>query len=131
MDCNYKDGIIRDGRSIGSGSILGNVKGGLIRKGNSSSLGSGSIVGNVKDGLIREGSSSSLGSGSIIGNIKNGDVYKGSSSSLGSGSKIGKVKDFTIPGMEREHDAEIVAAYHFLLCFLSLACALFYCAFYL
>ena len=32
MDCNYKDGIIRDGRSIGSGSVLGNLKDGIIRK---------------------------------------------------------------------------------------------------
>ena len=114
MDCNFKDGIIRSGRPIGSGSILGNIKGGIIRQGSSSSLGSGKIVGNVKDGVIREGTSSGLGSGKVIGNVKNGYVYKGSSSSAGSGTKVGQVKDFTITGMEREKDEDMVAAYHFL-----------------
>lgn len=113
MDSNFKDGIIRDRSSIGSGNVLGNIKGGIIRKG-SGSVGSGSIVGNVKDGVIREGSSSNPGSGNVIGSVKNGDVYKGTGSSAGSGSKIGKVKDFSITGMEREKDEDMVAAYHFL-----------------
>ena len=45
-------------------------------------------------------------------NAKGGVVRNGSS--IGSGSTIGKLKDFPIKGMERELDAEIVAAYHFL-----------------
>jgi hypothetical protein len=32
----------------------------------------------------------------------------------GAGSQIGKVSDFSIKGMERELDSEIVACYHFL-----------------
>lgn len=114
MDCNFKDGIIRDGRSIGFGSVLGNIQGGIIRKGSSSSLGSGDVVGNVKDGVIRESRSSSLGSGNAIGSVYREYVYKGTSSSAGSGTRIGQVKDYTIPGMEREKDEEMVAAYHFL-----------------
>jgi hypothetical protein len=34
---------------------------------------------------------------------------------LGSGRIIGKVNDFMIKGMEKRPDAEIVAAYHFLI----------------
>ena len=92
MYCNFKDGIIREGRSIGYGSILGNIKGGIIRK----------------------GSSSTPGYGNAIGNVKNDYVYKGSSTSVGYGTKVGQVKDFTIPGMEREKDEDMVACYHFL-----------------
>jgi hypothetical protein len=47
-----------------------------------------------------------------VANFRDGVIKNGSS--LGAGSTIGKVKDFTIKGMERELDAEIVAAYHFL-----------------
>ncbi|MER9330606.1 hypothetical protein [Mesorhizobium sp. M0488] len=36
-------------------------------------------------------------------------------SSKGSGSIIRKVTDFTIKGIERERDDEIVAVYHFLI----------------
>ena len=92
MYCNFKDGIIRDGSSIGSGSVLGNIKGGIIRK----------------------GSSSTPGYGNAIGNVKNDYVYKGSSTSAGYGTKVGQVKDFTIRGMEREKDEDMVACYHFL-----------------
>jgi len=62
-------------------------------------------------GLLFSGSSK--GSGKALFNV-NGNVVK-NGSSLGSGKTIGKVKDFNIRGMERELDAEIVAAYHFLL----------------
>lgn len=65
---------------------------------------------NFKDGVIRDGSSK--GAGRAILNVKNGLVRDGSS--LGGGRNIGKVSDFTIKGMERELDSEIVAAYHFL-----------------
>ena len=67
---------------------------------------------NFKDGVIRDGSSA--GAGSALGNVKDGVVRAGSGTSQGSGSTKGKVKDYTIKGMEREDDAEIVAAYHFL-----------------
>ncbi|MGG7056413.1 hypothetical protein [Nitrosomonas sp. ANs5] len=85
---NFKDGVIKDGSSKGTGKALGNVKDGVI-----------------KDGL-------SKGTGKALFNVK-GDIVK-NGSSLGIGSTIGKVCDFTIKGMERELDAEIVAAYHFL-----------------
>ena len=65
---------------------------------------------NYKDGVVRDGVS--IGSGTGLGNIKDGVVRSGSS--LGSGGTIGKVSNFTIKGMERELDGEIVAAYHFL-----------------
>ena len=108
MSANFKDGVIRDGTSVGSGHALGNIKDGVIRNG--TSAGSGSALGNVKDGVIRDGSSK--GSGRAILNVKGDTVRNGSS--VGSGSAIGKVNDFTIKGMERELDAEIVAAHHFL-----------------
>jgi len=56
-----------------------------------------------------------VGNGDIILNIKDGYLRAGSSSSLGSGDKKGNVTDFAIKWMERELDAEIVAAYHFLI----------------
>ena len=52
---NYKDGIIRDGSSPGSGRCLGNVKNGIIREGFSPNLGSGSNVGKVRDFSIKGG----------------------------------------------------------------------------
>lgn len=113
-NANYKDGVIRDGSSIGNGSVLGNVKNGVVRKGTSSSLGNGDIQGNVKDGVIRKGTSSSLGNGDVILNIKDGYVRAGTSSSPGNGDKKGAVNEFAIKGMERELDSEMVAAYHFL-----------------
>jgi len=45
-------------------------------------------------------------------NVKSDAVRNGAS--LGGGTVIGKPAAFTIKGMERELDAEIVAAYHFL-----------------
>jgi hypothetical protein len=106
---NFKDGVVRDGSSIGSGHALGNIKDGVIRDGSSS--GSGKALGNVKDGVVRDGSSK--GSGRALFNVKDGVVRDGSS--LGSGRSIGKVSEFTIKGMERELDGEIVAAHHFLI----------------
>lgn len=105
---NFKDGVIRDGSSVGSGNALGNIKDGVIRSG--ASKGSGNALGNIKDGIIRNGSTK--GSGNALFNVK-GDVVR-NGSSLGSGNIIGKVGDYSIKGMERELDAEIVAAYHFL-----------------
>ena len=64
---------------------------------------------NYKDGKIREGNSTAS---TPLGNIKDGKIRKGSSTAS---SPLGNVKDFTIKGMERELDAEIVAAYHFLI----------------
>ena len=72
------------------------------------------ISSSIKDGVIREGSSSGLGTGRPVGNVKDGVVRAGSSSGLGTGSTKGKVSQYSIKGMERESDAEIVAAYHFL-----------------
>lgn len=85
---NYKDGIIRNGSGVGLCSAIGNVKDGIIRAG--TGLGLGTTIGNVKDGIVRNGSG------------------------LGLGSIKGKVSNFSIKGMEREKDDEIVAAYHFL-----------------
>ena len=82
------------------------VKDGKIRKGSSTGT---TPLGNVKDGKIREGSST--GATPIL-NVKDGKVRKGSSTGT---TPIGKVQDFMIKGMERELDAEIVAAYHFLI----------------
>lgn len=113
-NANYKDGIVRDGSSIGNGTILGNIKNGIIRKGTSSSAGNGDIQGNVKGGVVRKGASSSIGNGDIIMNIKDGVVRVGSSSSLGNGDKKGSADDYAIKGMERELDADMVATYHFL-----------------
>jgi hypothetical protein len=86
---NFKDGIIREGSAHGVGKSLGNIKDGIIREGSAHGVGKSLL--NVKNGVVREGSS------------------------LGIGRTIGKVSDFTIKGMERELDAEIVAAYHFLI----------------
>ncbi len=65
---------------------------------------------NFKDGMIREGNF--VGTGKTLGNIKDRVVRNGSVA--GAGSQIGKVSDFSIKGMERELDSEIVACYHFL-----------------
>ena len=105
---NYRDGVVRDGSSIGSGSSIGNIKNGVIKNG--SSRGSGSPLGNVKGGVIKNGSS--RGSGSVILNVKNGKVRDGSS--LGSGSIVGKVKDFKIKGADSLPEDEVVALYNLL-----------------
>ena len=108
MEANYNNGVIRDGSSMGFGKVLGNVQNGLVRDG--SSMGFGKVVGNVQDGLVRDGSS--MGFGKVVLNIT--DDYVRNGSSLGFGKTVGKVRDFTIKGMERELDAAMVAAYHFL-----------------
>ena len=48
---NFKDGVIRDGSSVGSGRAIGNVKDGIVRNG--SSLGGGSTVGKVSNYTIK------------------------------------------------------------------------------
>ena len=112
---NYKDGIISEGFQIGSGTALGNISDGIIREArNYSSIGTGTCVGNVKDGIIYKGNYSSQGYGDNLGNVKDGIIYKGSWSSPGHGDNIGRVSDFKIEGMEREPEAIMVAAYHFL-----------------
>lgn len=73
-------------------------------------MGAGRALGNVKNGIIRNGSSK--GAGKALMNVKSGVVKDGSS--LGAGRTIGKIGEYTIKGMERELDAEIVATYHFL-----------------
>ncbi len=55
MGANFKDGVIREGARVGSGTILGNIKNGIIRKGGTSSVDTGSVVANAKDGMVREG----------------------------------------------------------------------------
>ena len=64
------------------------------------------ILGGVKDGKVYKGTSS----GNIIGGVAGGKVYKGSCST----NTFGSVKDCAIKGMEREDEALMVAAYHFL-----------------
>ena len=102
----------RNGAVIEGGKVLGNIKNGVVRQGSSSY---GDVLGTVKNGIeIREGKSSY---GSVIATVKDGVIKRGYSS-------IGKVKngvvqvggqEFIIKGMEREYDADIVAACHFLL----------------
>lgn len=91
----YKDGAVRVG-----GKTIVNVKNNAVREGS----GSAKTLVNVKDGAVREGS----GSAKTLFNVKDGAVREGS----GSAKTLGKVKDFTIPGMEKETDAVIVAAWH-------------------
>jgi hypothetical protein len=74
----------------------------------------GSVVGNVKNGVIRKGSSSNAGSGSVVGNVKGGVIRKGSSSNAGGGSTCGKTKDYSFKGASTVGEAESVALYHFL-----------------
>ena len=50
---NFKNGVIKDGSSPGSGRALGNVKNGVVKNG--SSPGSGSTKGKVKDYSIKGG----------------------------------------------------------------------------
>lgn len=114
LTANYKDGIIRDGSSVGSGSVLGNLKDGVIRKGNSPYPGNGDAQGNVKNDVIRKGNSPYPGNGDAILNIKGGVVRAGTSPYPGNGDQKGAVTDFSIKGMDRELDSEMVAAYHFL-----------------
>ena len=52
---NFKNGVIRDGSSSGSGRPLGNVKNGVVKNG--SSLGSGRTVGKVRDYSMKGGDS--------------------------------------------------------------------------
>lgn len=112
---NFKDGVIREGNTgIGNGNILGNIKDGVIRKGNYAGTGAGTILGNVKNGIIREGSNAGAGVGKILGNVKDGTIREGNNAESGVGNIIGRSRDFMIKGMEREDEAEIVAAYHFL-----------------
>ena len=92
---------------------MANFKDGVIRNG--SSPGSGSPVGNVKNGVIRKGGSGSAGGGTAVGNVKNGYVYKGGSGSAGGGSKIGRVKDYSMRGSDYMDEATAVACYHFLI----------------
>ena len=87
---NFRDGVVRNGSSIGSGSAIGNIRDGVVRDGQS--RGSGRALGNVRDGVVRDGQS--RGSGRALFNIKDGVVRNGQSG--GSGSTIGKVKYFTI-----------------------------------
>ena len=52
---NFKNGVVRDGSSTGSGRVLGNIKNGVVKKSTSSSLGSGSTIGKVKDFSMKGG----------------------------------------------------------------------------
>ena len=113
-DFNFKDGIIREGNSIGNGTRVGNVKDGFIYSGDPHNNGNGTRVGNVKDGIVYEGDTHNNGNGTRIGIIKDGIVYEGFPLSSGTGKRFGEVKNFTIKGIEKEKDETIVAVYHFL-----------------
>ena len=91
---------------------MGNLKKDVYRNG--SSEGSGTVLGNIKNGVIRKGSVSVAGHGSVVGNIKNDVVRKGSVSVAGHGSNIGKTKDYAFKGSSSVGEAEAVALYHFL-----------------
>ena len=91
---------------------MGNLKKDIYRNG--SSEGSGTVLGNIKNGVVRKGNSSIAGYGSVVGNIKNGVVRKGGSSSAGNGTTIGKTKDYAFKGSSSIGEAEAVALYHFL-----------------
>ena len=91
---------------------MGNLRKDIYRNG--SSEGSGTVLGNIKNGVIRKGGSSAAGNGSIVGNIKNGVIRKGGSSAAGNGTTIGKTKDYAFKGSSSIGEAEAVALYHFL-----------------
>ena len=86
------------------------MKGIILAGGSGTAIGAGAALGNIKDRVVRNGSVA--GAGTALGNVKDGVVRNGSVA--GAGSQIGKVSDFSIKGMERELDSEIVACYHFL-----------------
>ena len=88
---------------------MGNLRKDIYRNG--SSDGSGSVVGNIKNGIVRKGGNSG-GGGSVVGNIKNGIVRKGGNS--GGGGSVGKTKDYAFKGSATVGEAEAVALYHFL-----------------
>tara|TARA_B110000971_G_scaffold204606_1_gene226275 strand:+ start:110 stop:334 length:225 start_codon:yes stop_codon:yes gene_type:complete len=54
---NLKKDVYRNGSSEGSGSVVGNIKNGVVRKGSSPSLGSGSTIGKTKDYAFKGSSS--------------------------------------------------------------------------
>ena len=54
---NLKKDVYRNGSSEGSGSVVGNIKNGVVKKGSSSSLGSGSTIGKTKDYAFKGSSS--------------------------------------------------------------------------
>ena len=89
---------------------MGNLRKDIYRNG--SSDGSGSVVGNIKNGIVRKGGNSG-GGGSVVGNVKDGIVRKGGNSG-GGGSTIGKTKDYAFKGSATVGEAEAVALYHFL-----------------
>jgi hypothetical protein len=125
---NFKDGLIRDGDTVGHGKILGNIKDGVIRAGGYDLVGHGRVVGNAKNGVIRAGIGNA-GTGSVIGNVKEGIIKVGNHIQAGFGEPIGHIDDCVIKdgitsgigktigkvkGAEVCEDEEIVAAYHFL-----------------
>jgi hypothetical protein len=93
----YREGKIYQGSSA-SGTPLGYIKDGKIYK-----TGGGSDLGYIKGSEIYK-----AGGGSAIFNVKNGSVNKAT------GQTLAKAKDCAIQGMERESEAAMVAAYHFL-----------------
>jgi hypothetical protein len=99
---NFKDGIIMDGK------ILGSAKDGIICKGTYGV--DGEILGYVKDGIIGKGTYGV--NGQALGTIKDGIVYKGTYGI--DGVTLGRVSDFRIEGMEGEPEALMIASYHFL-----------------
>ena len=54
---NLKKDVYRNGSSEGSGSVLGNIKNGVVRKGSGSVVGSGSNIGKTKDYAFKGSSS--------------------------------------------------------------------------
>ena len=88
----FKNGEIRE-----NGSLLGKIRNGELRDKN------GNLLGKTKDNDIRDKTNA------LVGKVKDGYVFSKFS------SRIGKVKDYTIDGIEREKDVDIVACYHFLI----------------
>ena len=84
---NFVDGVVRTGSFKGMGEPLCNVVDGVVKTGAWKEMGQGLF--NVLDGVAREGTMKGLG------------------------TSLGKVNKFAIKGMEKELDAEMVAAYHF------------------
>ena len=61
---NLRKDIYRNGSSEGSGTALGNIKNGVIRKGGSSAAGNGTTIGKTKDYAFK--GSSSIGEAEAV-----------------------------------------------------------------
>lgn len=93
MKETYANGVIKDGRGV----KLGELKQGVVRDA------AGRKQGDFWNGYVRDSNGRNLLA------LHSGTV------TTTTGKRLGKVSQFTIKGMERESDGNIVAVYHFLI----------------